>query len=748
MPRPRTTTTATSRRPPASSTDADVAHDAQPTRPDHQAAHRPNNHLCTVHIKKILACLIEFQPAIGFDPVQMRRGTVSDRPPATLIARAAAARKCRWRHRREPDRMHPILIWLAVWLLAWVCYRVTRWRRADRHRLRRAGSWTDCNDTDDTDPTASASCRMTPFMISYTTTAGCESLYRLGQLHAVVWRRWFRGGLLLAAIGVPLATAGLAYQLIRALAWIAHAAVDASNEQALSAVSFDSASSSPSGAAVATSFSRNSIGSSAVVRFGSPSTASSLQLSIPGITVPWSKCAFLLLALVVSMAWHELGHALCAASWRVRTVRIGLVLAAAGFMPAAYVELQDDSNEEAAPEFDEEVGRLLPSSRSTSVSFPSLPPLQQLYITAAGIWHNFVLCMVCLVAIALLPCILAPFYANTTGSGVVVSHIDAIRSPALAAVMSPGYTRITHIDGVLMTDMSAFKHITDQTQLPAARTGHCIDADLVRWAARDTAAAESAIVGAVSSHNRTLAHASSLDALCCLDEAVPGVSTQCFQFVDHGFSTFAHACLHTRPVFEAAGTSATTCDADVSDSCTPGMNGAPRVCVAMRASEFAVEEERLWPIRVVDHSRSSSSCDAHPLDADAECSDLLLFVGTDFEIASSLTVDVYMPRTYWSWLLPVGRWSSLASRLPRAFDECIRWIFAISASLALLNCAPMYGTDGAHIVRQAWELRQSSSRRSHSARDWPRIILLVGSALFAANLLLAIWATLDTASRG
>jgi S2P endopeptidase len=57
-------------------------------------------------------------------------------------------------------------------------------------------------------------------------------------------------------------------------------------------------------------------------------------------------------------------------------------------------------------------------------------PLQQLRIFCAGVWHNFVIVVVAIIALFLLPTLLAPLYAS--GEAAFVTYIaEVIELPVL-----------------------------------------------------------------------------------------------------------------------------------------------------------------------------------------------------------------------------------------------------------------------------------------------------------------------------
>ena len=83
---------------------------------------------------------------------------------------------------------------------------------------------------------------------------------------------------------------------------------------------------------------------------------------VPGLTVPAWSIVYIWLSIFVSVAFHELGHAVSAAIHRIQTRSVGVFLSV--LLPGAYVRIEHD--------------------------FSHLKPLQQLQIFFAGVWHNFV----------------------------------------------------------------------------------------------------------------------------------------------------------------------------------------------------------------------------------------------------------------------------------------------------------------------------------------------------------------------
>jgi len=155
-----------------------------------------------------------------------------------------------------------------------------------------------------------------------------------------------------------------------------------------------------------------------------------LTIAIPGLTVPWQQFPYLVIAILISVVFHEFGHALAAAAYRVRTSRIGLFWML--FFPGAFVELDE-----------------------TGI-FTKLPPIQRIKITTAGIWHNVILCLFCTFTILSLNILLSPFYAPPIGVGVVNVKHDIL--PALAASLPKGAI-ITGLAGEPVSNLDDWYHI-------------------------------------------------------------------------------------------------------------------------------------------------------------------------------------------------------------------------------------------------------------------------------------------------
>jgi hypothetical protein len=141
-------------------------------------------------------------------------------------------------------------------------------------------------------------------------------------------------------------------------------------------------------------------------------SASTVRPVIPGRDLPLSQVPVFLVALILTLIFHELGHALAATSERVRTEGVGVFVTF--FIPGAFVRLEE--------------GLL-----------PQLPPRAQLKVYTAGVWHNFVLASAALFISYSLPVALFPAFqhqASSTGRSGVTLDLS-MHSPFMHLLSRP-----------------------------------------------------------------------------------------------------------------------------------------------------------------------------------------------------------------------------------------------------------------------------------------------------------------------
>lgn len=124
-----------------------------------------------------------------------------------------------------------------------------------------------------------------------------------------------------------------------------------------------------------------------------------IQPVLPGVNVPNSELGYYFVSLLLCSIYHELGHAVCAASQHIRILGFGVFVLFV--IPAAYVEL--------------------PTEQLRAKSL-----LHQLKVFSAGVWHNIILVFFSYIIILALPLLTSPFYKYD--AGVCVTHVNPLSS--------------------------------------------------------------------------------------------------------------------------------------------------------------------------------------------------------------------------------------------------------------------------------------------------------------------------------
>ncbi|KDE03931.1 hypothetical protein MVLG_05623 [Microbotryum lychnidis-dioicae p1A1 Lamole] len=162
-----------------------------------------------------------------------------------------------------------------------------------------------------------------------------------------------------------------------------------------------------------------------------PSESLLLQPIIPGLTHSYDSLPLVLVALFSSQVFHELGHALAAASESIPLLSIGFHLNL--IVPTFYVEL--------------------PSS--TTSHSPVTSSTTDLRIAAAGVWHNLLLVgitwLISLNGLGWGSLFTRVFYESVEG-GVLVTEVD-LTSP-LYELLQPRI-KITHLDDLELDSSSS-----------------------------------------------------------------------------------------------------------------------------------------------------------------------------------------------------------------------------------------------------------------------------------------------------
>ncbi|OQS07631.1 GPN-loop GTPase 1, partial [Thraustotheca clavata] len=132
---------------------------------------------------------------------------------------------------------------------------------------------------------------------------------------------------------------------------------------------------------------------------------SDASIMIPGVTMPINATIYLWATVFIAVSFHEFGHALAAALCEIRIKSVGIFFAVV--FPGAYVR------------FD---------------SYYNVGLVGQIKIQSAGIWHNAILALLCVIQLNLLPFYLSPFFDVNQGMTV----IDIPEMSAFEGIVSLG----------------------------------------------------------------------------------------------------------------------------------------------------------------------------------------------------------------------------------------------------------------------------------------------------------------------
>ncbi|CAO1948142.1 unnamed protein product [Urochloa humidicola] len=154
------------------------------------------------------------------------------------------------------------------------------------------------------------------------------------------------------------------------------------------------------------------------------------NLMTSGHNISVVDTTIIIMSTVLSIGFHEFGHAMAAASEGVEIAYVAIFVVV--LFPGAFVALNYDL-------------------------LQNLPLFSMLRIYCAGIWHNIVLCAVCVLMTLLLPVVLYPLYVR--GDGLMVTRIP--QTSPLSEYLS-AHDVILSVDGLKITRTDEWIKILNQ----------------------------------------------------------------------------------------------------------------------------------------------------------------------------------------------------------------------------------------------------------------------------------------------
>ncbi|XP_077252291.1 peptidase M50 family protein isoform X2 [Tasmannia lanceolata] len=413
---------------------------------------------------------------------------------------------------------------------------------------------------------------------------------------------------------------------------------------------------------------------------------------VPGLRISIIDIGYMIISTLVSIAIHEFGHAVAAASEGIHIEYIAIFLAI--LFPGALVA------------FNYEL-------------LQSLPQFTVLRIYCAGIWHNAVCCAVCGLALFLLPLILYPLYVHSENPMVLsvaptstlsgyLSHGDIILSLDGSPIHDPQeWTRkMVLMDGHTLKESGNPKDSQGLSAVSGEK-GYCIPSSWVE---------ESMKVQPV------------LEPFACPDELTAFKSGPCFKssslennsnnFSQQNITSSTH-CLHAKDVvklqkcgsgWQTTRTNHSSCPCSQDEFCL-----APVQMPGLTWVEIAYS--RPYSSECLQLGQNSLDDFENPNSGLTKCGGTFVFVGDVLSVVHSIQLTSYRPR--WAF--------SFGPLFPNMLEKILAYISHVSATLALLNSLPVFFLDGESILETSLcHIPGLSPRRRSQVL---RLCLLSGSFL-------------------
>ncbi|XP_057841462.1 membrane-bound transcription factor site-2 protease homolog [Cryptomeria japonica] len=468
----------------------------------------------------------------------------------------------------------------------------------------------------------------------FKTTVLNERLYAMGRQHSKFLQLWFTMG-----IGVSfLAMFGVILILIRESRWLV-----ASHEEG-----------------------------NTLMEKSKKSLYAALPV-VPGLSMPVRDIGYLCIGTVLSVGFHEFGHALAAASEGVHVEYIAVFLAI--LFPGAFVAINYDRLE------------ILSCSRV-------------LRIYCAGVWHNAVCCAACWLTLALLPVVLHLLY--THGENPVVLSVPPTSS--LAGYLSPGEI-ILEIDNIKVSNPKEWLEKLHLMHLQVLDENSLLDDfHVTSEVKRKQIIHLSHFERGFCVPDHWLPGSQQIEgtnnSFTCLDGNIPFIEISCpnaSTFNAAGSTNFSEIlaqksfCLRAKDVVQLSkcgsgwsqSLTADICQCSESELCmkpvlSPGSMLIEITYLKANTPDCLSGQEKLSAQNLPIGSEEMSS----------NCQSSLLFVGDALSLAYSIELTAYKPQRLALFNSSSPYW------LPSMLEKTLMYTFHISAGLGLLNSAPVYYLDG------------------------------------------------------
>ncbi|XP_006644452.2 membrane-bound transcription factor site-2 protease homolog [Oryza brachyantha] len=418
--------------------------------------------------------------------------------------------------------------------------------------------------------------------------------------------------------------------------------------------------------------------------------ASSFGISIIDITA-------IIVSTVLSIAFHEFGHAVAAASEGIQIEYIAVFVAA--LFPGALVALNCDQ-------------------------LQNLPPFSMLRIYCAGIWHNVMLCAVCFIMTLLLPLLLNPLYVS--GDGLMITGVP--ETSPLSEYLS-AHDFILSVDGLNITRPDEWMEMLAQDNVEkvsshdllesyesygtsGSRKGYCvpnswIDASKNLWQINDKLSCPDDLMTFQQMSGKGIDKKEAEDKYCLIAKDVVKLKKCGNGWWEAKDDRSNFACLED-------------------EYCSMPVLG-PGI------SWIEISYARPYSLECLRTEGNSSLL--HGVNSNpglSPCQGTFVYAGHLLSAARSIKLSSYRPR--WPHLLFIAD-------VPRILENGLGCLLRVSAALAAVNCLPVYFLDGEAILETmlgyfAWVTRRKQCKILKFCRFFWTIlsIILFSRTLYSMTL--------------
>ncbi|GMH02414.1 hypothetical protein Nepgr_004253 [Nepenthes gracilis] len=409
-----------------------------------------------------------------------------------------------------------------------------------------------------------------------------------------------------------------------------------------------------------------------------------------GFKMSFTNFGYLLVSTMISIAVHELGHAVAAASEGIQMEYIAVFIAAV--FPGALVG------------FNQEV--LETKSRSSV-----------LRIYCAGIWHNAVCGAACGVALLLLPFIFSPLYIH--GESPMV--LKVLSTSPVSGYLLPGDV-IVSLDGIKIHNAHDWLELATLIEkMTLQNSSHIEDVNgSVIDDGRKGYCAPSSVVEKSPKLPPMIKQPS------CPDNLTAFTTFPCSIRKEDQIQNISKSmlCLNAADIVKLK-----RCDGLK----TTDHNGSSCLCSKDELCISPVQAPGVAWVEITYHRPFSQQCLGLWKNLSAgglatsefgeSCDGTFLFVGDMVSMAQSVWLTLYQPR--WS--------SAFAAYLPDMIEKLLMCTFHVSLTLALVNCLPVYFLDGESILEVS--ICYITFFNPRGRRIFLQACLFVGSAISCLLLL-------------